>query len=117
MSKTIIGKTPSREDYQSLPAFIEAKKARRLETTPDSCRNILANSWKAKTSPRSCIKAMCLECLGFDRQAITDCTAYACPLWLKRPYQKGSKPSEASEIGSATASETQTPMPGATKNQ
>ena len=37
--------------------------------------------------PRAAIKAFCLEYNGFDRTAITDCQAFACPLWFYRPYQ------------------------------
>ena len=32
---------------------------------------------------------MCLSCVGFQRDAIRDCTGYACPLWAYRPFQPG----------------------------
>lgn len=67
---------------------IALKRARRLETVPVSRRRVFERSWSGQASPRACIKAFCLECLGFDEAAIRDCTAWACPLWRLRPYQR-----------------------------
>jgi len=64
-----------------------AKRAARLESAPISTQGLLARCWAGKASPRSAIKAFCLECVGFDRSAVAECTAYACPLWRYRPYQ------------------------------
>lgn len=106
----IIGKTPYREEYSTLEGFIEAKKARRLETTPAMSKSILAKSWTQKASARACIKAFCLECMGFDRIGIGECTAYACPLWLKRPYQKKNKCSTKQSVPANFARGNQTKM-------
>lgn len=71
----------------SLEAKMAQKRESRVSTAPESVRMLLRRVF-AGQSPRSgCVKAMCLECNGFDRAAITDCTAYACPLWNVRPYQ------------------------------
>ena len=43
--------------------------------------------YKGQASPRQCIKAFCLECIGWDVAAIRTCTATACPIWRLRPYQ------------------------------
>lgn len=77
------------KEFAALPLSerIELRRAERLETAPISARGILARSYTGKSSPRGCIKAFCLECVGFDRAAVTTCTAYACPLWNIRPYQ------------------------------
>jgi hypothetical protein len=72
----------------SLSELIAAKRARRIETAPQSFRKLLARAMSGKCAPRMAIRAQCAECIGFDRQAISDCTAYACPLWHFRPYQK-----------------------------
>lgn len=40
-------------------------------------------------SRTAAIKAFCLDCVGFQRSDITNCTALACPLWPYRPYQAG----------------------------
>ena len=63
-------------------------RRRRIETCPILYRPALARSFSPKCSARQRVKAMCLECLGFVRAEITACTAYACPLWLIRPYQE-----------------------------
>ena len=72
----------------SLGEKITAKRAGRLATTPESAKGHFVAAWAGKCSPRRAIKAQCLECVGFDRQAITDCTGWACPLWAFRPFQK-----------------------------
>ena len=72
----------------SLSETIAARRARRIETAPESFRRLLTQALSGKCSPRTALKAQCAECVGFDRQAITGCTAYACPLWYFRPYQK-----------------------------
>jgi len=63
------------------------KRARRLATMPAAYRKLFERCWAGKVSPRAAIKCQCLECIGFERAAITGCTAYACPLWRLRPYQ------------------------------
>lgn len=39
-------------------------------------------------SPSACRKWNCLECVGYDRKEVRDCSELACPFFLKRPYQK-----------------------------
>jgi len=73
----------------SLDEKIAAKRVGRLATTPESCRKLFVAAWSGKASPRQAIKAQCLECNGFDRQAIAECTCWACPLWNFRAFQKG----------------------------
>jgi hypothetical protein len=72
----------------SLDAKIAAKRAGRLATAPSSWRGVLKRSWSPKCSPRAAVKAFCGECNGFDRDAIKNCTCWACPLWAFRPFQK-----------------------------
>lgn len=43
-----------------------------------------------KTTPMMAIKNFCNNCVG-TRTDITNCTAYQCPLYIYRPYQKGSE--------------------------
>jgi hypothetical protein len=79
----------------SLGKKIAAKRAGRLATMPESAKGHFVAAWAGKCSPRRAIKAQCLECVGFDRQAITNCTGYACPLWPFRPFQKAAEPEAA----------------------
>lgn len=66
---------------------IAAKRAGRIATAPQSFRKVLKQAMSGKCSPRTAVKAFCAECNGFEREAIRDCTSYACPLWNFRPYR------------------------------
>ena len=33
------------------------------------------------------VKAFCLECMGWQRTEVRNCTSVACPLYLYRPYK------------------------------
>ena len=71
---------------------ITGKRVARINTAPESFRKLLTQAVSGKCSPRQAIKAQCAECCGFDREAISDCTCWACPLWTFRPYQKPNEP-------------------------
>jgi hypothetical protein len=58
---------------------------RRLAQMPLKSRSTYRRAVGGK-SRLAGIKAMCNECLCWDRAAIRDCTALACPLWPYRPY-------------------------------
>ena len=47
-------------------------------------------------SLRACVTAFCLECIWMDREGIRDCTALACPLYKRRPFQRVRSRKEAS---------------------
>lgn len=51
-------------------------------------RVTMEKAYKGGCSPRSAIKAQCLICTGYQREAITLCSGYSCPLWKFRPYQR-----------------------------
>jgi hypothetical protein len=70
-----------------MPETPDQKRQRRIATAPVSAQRILARAIAGTASPRQAIKAMCLECIGFDRKGITECTGYSCPLWCYRPFQ------------------------------
>lgn len=64
------------------------KQAKRLAAMPSSLRPLFARAYSNGCSPRAAIKAFCIECQGYERAAVTTCTAFACPLWRYRPFQK-----------------------------
>jgi hypothetical protein len=68
-----------------------AARAKRMNYVPPASRRLIAACWAKKAPPRQAIKSFCQECVGYDRSAVTECTAYACPLWNFRPYQKPKK--------------------------
>lgn len=58
-----------------------------VEKTPESARGIVERAFKGTSSPRAAIKAHCLVCTNFDRQAVRDCPVILCPLIAYRPFQ------------------------------
>lgn len=64
-----------------------AARDKRLRSCPAKYRKLLERAWCQKVAPRVAIKLHCLECVGFQRDEVTTCTGYACPLWRYRPYQ------------------------------
>jgi len=85
------------ENTQSLPQSerMALKRASRLATTPTLYKGLFerctGQTPSKRASPKQRIKAFCPECVGFDRAAVTGCTAWACPLWEIRPYQVKAK--------------------------
>lgn len=73
--------------------FAALRRAKRIETAPSRVQPLLARVLSGNASPRACIKAFCYECIGFETKEITTCTAWACPLWHVRPFQKKKKKS------------------------
>ena len=54
---------------------------------PESAQKSLARAFSGSASPRQAIKAMCMSCCGFDREAIRKCSGFSCPLWEYRPFR------------------------------
>ena len=97
------GQSSQQEDPKtaSVGEQMAAKRAERLERCPTSARSLLARCWSKKAPPRQVIKSFCQECCGYDRAAIAECTAWACPMFEYRPYQKPpmSKAVDTSGVG------------------
>jgi hypothetical protein len=64
--------------------------AKRIAEAGTLYRPAMAKAYAGNCSPRAAIKAQCLACTGYQREAITDCTGYSCALFMFRPYQKES---------------------------
>ena len=60
-----------------------------ISEAPESVQKTLTQAFLGSASPRAAIKAMCLCCMGYERDQIRACTGYSCPLWAYRPFQKG----------------------------
>jgi hypothetical protein len=55
---------------------------------PKLYRSGYERALSGKASPRQAIKAFCLECVGYERNEITQCADTGCPLYHYRPFQK-----------------------------
>lgn len=64
-----------------------AKQEKRLAQWTIPRRAQIQKAWQGKVSPRTAIKLQCLDCVGEDQKAITECQATACPLHAYRPFQ------------------------------
>lgn len=62
-------------------------QAKRLSQWCTRHQGLIKRCWQYKASPRSAIKAYCLDCCGEDLAAIVRCGDRCCPLWRYRPYQ------------------------------
>jgi hypothetical protein len=60
--------------------------AARISAAPQSCQKTLREAFSGSASPRAAIRAQCLVCTGYDREAIRNCTGHSCPLWMYRPF-------------------------------
>ena len=67
----------------------EKRVERAISEAPESAKNTLREAFSGSASPRRAIRAMCLSCVGYDREEIRACSAFACPLWKYRPFQEG----------------------------
>jgi hypothetical protein len=66
-----------------------------IAEAPTSCKNTLSRAFSGSASPRQAIKVFCLQCCGFVRSDIENCSARACALHKYRPYQTGAEEDEA----------------------
>jgi hypothetical protein len=68
-------------------------------TVPPSARRLMLRTFAGKASPRQAIKAKCLDCCGYDRAEVANCTVVLCPLHAYRPYVETRRSRPKSERG------------------
>jgi hypothetical protein len=68
-----------------------------LAQAPPSAQATLSRAFSGSASPRGAIKAFCLQCVGFVRADVKNCTARACALHAYRPFQGDSDPPQLPE--------------------
>ena len=66
----------------------DERVARVIADAPTSSQKSLREAFSGSASPRAAIKAMCLTCVGYERDSVRNCTGWSCPLWKYRPYQE-----------------------------
>jgi hypothetical protein len=68
---------------------LHADAERRAAKVPPMRRPLYLRAVRGQASPRSAIKAMCCECMGWEEvaEAVRGCTSPACPLYAYRPFQ------------------------------
>lgn len=90
----------------------------RLNQIPTSCRAVYRKAVRGK-SLRAAVNAQCLECVGWQRVEVTNCTDTGCPLYAVRPYQNVSEGGpDAGEIDEeSTNSSSRAPRAGSGRNR
>jgi hypothetical protein len=78
-------RVPKAERFKQLPNY-ELNIERVRACTPQSLHGLIDRM--AAGSRVAAEKLHCLQCAGFDRSVVRECTGYSCPLFLYRPYQK-----------------------------
>ncbi len=66
----------------------QTRRLRQVAEHHPSRLKLFQRVYAQQASPRERIKAFCLECNGFEENAIRGCGASACPLYDIRPYQR-----------------------------
>ncbi len=65
---------------------LSEEQAEAIQRTPLSQKSVMVKAFSGK-SKAAALKAKCLECAGFVRAEVAECTVECCPLWPYRPYQ------------------------------
>lgn len=68
-------------------ALIKKLQDAEITATPESARGIISRALTHSGARTNAIKGKCLQCTGFVRKDITNCTSPTCALWAYRPYQ------------------------------
>ena len=79
----------------------QQERLSQVKADAPSCLHTFERAYEGR-SKQAGIKAFCLECIGYDRTAIRNCTAPACPLYEVRPFQ-GQKRLRTAELSLKSA--------------
>jgi hypothetical protein len=74
-------------DISQNPSPEREKIDKYLQGIPVSAKGVVKRAFAGSGSPRNAIKAKCLACSNWDRQEITECRVFTCPLHVWRPFQ------------------------------
>jgi hypothetical protein len=59
---------------------------KRLSDMPDIYRGNYKKAMKGRNRTAA-VKAFCLECVGWQRNEVKECSSVECPLYLYRPFK------------------------------
>ncbi len=69
------------------------RQAKRRADMPQLYRQIYDRALRGKSKAAG-IKSFCLECMGWVRTEVRDCTTKECPLWAYKPYSISAPPQD-----------------------
>jgi len=82
------------DKLKTIPKY-EENIIRLREVTPTSLHSLIEKM--ANGSRVAAEKLQCLQCTGFDRSSVRECSSMSCPLFLYRPYQSATEEDETEE--------------------
>lgn len=59
-----------------------------------SREDLMLKAFAGECTLRQAIKANCLDCSSYLTKEVTNCRAYACPMWRFRPFQNSEESEE-----------------------
>lgn len=77
---------PLEPHRQGRRAPLNPTQQSRVADAPERIRGILTRAYSGQSRAAG-LKAFCLQCVGYVRKDVRDCTAEGCPLFPYRPYQ------------------------------
>lgn len=94
-------------------------QSERLSHIPAAYAGLFERIYRGSKSKAERIKAKCLDCCGYQRLEVANCTATVCPLWPIRPYRPkthqdarlGEYPLATGHLAKDKASDSQTTAP------
>ncbi len=85
------------------PERLRAEKiARRLEEIPKKYRRIYKKAVESR-SKSAAVKALCLECVCWQKNEIINCSCLTCPLYGVRPFIKSRQAAKNDEFSGQTS--------------
>ncbi len=79
---------PERRNERKRPKrLLGPRIQKKAANMPETMRKGYLRAAEGTASPRAAIKSHCLECVGYVRAEVTQCTDEACSLFLYRPFQ------------------------------
>ena len=71
---------------------MQSELEKHLQAVPPKFRPLASRALRGVSGKAAAVKAKCQECVNYEevKDRVGNCTAWTCPLWRFRPYQKTS---------------------------
>jgi hypothetical protein len=93
-------------EKQDIGALRRQKIASRIEEIPKKYRKIYKKAVESN-SKAAAVKALCLECVCWQKNEIINCPCLACPLYGVRPFTESRQPAKNDGFCGQTSTQTE----------
>lgn len=59
-----------------------------LKNAPNGSKRVMTRVYNKTANKGDVLKAVCLECVQYDKDEIKDCASSVCPIWHYRRYKR-----------------------------